>query len=314
MRDVGNKLVFGLVILFMVISIVMPSVIYFRYSDVVKPSQSYSVATVSLTVSLGVCGDDVCDGNETCSNCPGDCGACPPADTGTGGGGGGGGGAGPAYETHLLDFTKNIEYVIDPKRGDKIKTIFERGLEYNFDVTGFVAGSELLLGYKTESYEIGYYEIAYFDLDGDGMNDMSVNFADRTNVKFRALYFPTEEPGEEVLPMMSKEKIKYPVFVPGTGVGLNLLFILVLVAIAILIIFTYHHLKLRRLEKTQRKKIVKIYHTYKRSKKSKEDKIKMKEKLIKQKSLLQKAYKSGYVSKESYLKGSRRINNLVRKL
>lgn len=36
---------------------------------------------------LPFCGDGVCNGDETCSSCPGDCGACAPP----GGGGGGGG-------------------------------------------------------------------------------------------------------------------------------------------------------------------------------------------------------------------------------
>jgi len=58
-------------------------------------SQSALAATTSLTVTITVitppqtCGNSICTGNETCSNCPADCGACaaPPP---SGGGGGGG--------------------------------------------------------------------------------------------------------------------------------------------------------------------------------------------------------------------------------
>ena len=35
------------------------------------------------------CGDGLCNGDETCSTCPGDCGACPPSGGGPSGGGGG---------------------------------------------------------------------------------------------------------------------------------------------------------------------------------------------------------------------------------
>ena len=41
------------------------------------------------------CGDGICNGEETCSSCPQDCGPCPePSGGGSGGGGGGGGGFG----------------------------------------------------------------------------------------------------------------------------------------------------------------------------------------------------------------------------
>ncbi len=45
------------------------------------------------------CGDGSCNGSETCSSCPTDCGAC---DTGGGGGGGGGGGALPTSTTNKV--------------------------------------------------------------------------------------------------------------------------------------------------------------------------------------------------------------------
>lgn len=60
-------------------------------------SQLALAATTSLTVTITVltppetCGNSICTGNETCSNCPADCGACSAAQSPAGGGGGGGG-------------------------------------------------------------------------------------------------------------------------------------------------------------------------------------------------------------------------------
>lgn len=45
---------------------------------------------IATITPLPFCGDGTCNGNETCSTCSGDCGSCPPANTGGGGGGGGG--------------------------------------------------------------------------------------------------------------------------------------------------------------------------------------------------------------------------------
>ena len=224
-------------------------------------------------------------------------------------------GAAVDYETHLLDFTEEESYTISPKRGDKLKIILDFGLEYNFDVSGFVSRSSLLLSYEAESYEIGYYEMGYFDLTGDEINDIVISFVDGASLKIVSLYSPVSvTPDDKFSPVLEKEKIKYPLVVPGLEIGLNLIFIFVLIALAVLIVFIYHHLKLKRLEKTQGKSVVKIYHTYRKSRKSKEDKIKMKGKLNKQLMLLVKAHKSGYVSKQSYLKGRARINDLIRKL
>lgn len=53
---------------------------------------------LDLSLTKPACGDTICNGDETCSTCPGDCGACPPSSAsessggGVGGGGGGGGG------------------------------------------------------------------------------------------------------------------------------------------------------------------------------------------------------------------------------
>jgi len=53
-------------------------------------------ATTQLNLVIsGKCGNSVCAGSETCSNCPADCGSCPSGgDSGSSGGSGGGGGGG----------------------------------------------------------------------------------------------------------------------------------------------------------------------------------------------------------------------------
>ena len=53
--------------------------------------------TVTFNVDVPVCGDDLCEGSESCSNCPADCGTC---NTGGGGGGGSSGGGGGSSTTN----------------------------------------------------------------------------------------------------------------------------------------------------------------------------------------------------------------------
>ena len=286
-----KEIIAALAIALIAVSIVMPSILYFRHSNVLNPEDAFASATVSLNV--------------VASEVPGGGG-----DTGGGGGGGGGisvGSAGP--KIHLLDFSKQEEYSIFLRKGDKIKALFEGGLEYNFDVSSYFSKRELALDYKGEGYRIIYQEIAYFDLDVDGKDDMSVYIREDASVKFTALQIPGA-PGE--LPKMSKEQISFSGFTLP-GLKISLIFIFILVAVAFLIILVYHQLKLKRIEKTHKGKIKKIYVEYKSKKGTSDDKKEFKDKLSKQQSLLTKAYKSGYVSKDSYLKGKKRIGNLMRK-
>jgi len=54
-------------------------------------------SSICETEAGAVCGDGSCNGSETCSSCPGDCGGC-----GGGGGGGGGGGVTPPTTTKVI--------------------------------------------------------------------------------------------------------------------------------------------------------------------------------------------------------------------
>ncbi|MCK5321105.1 DNRLRE domain-containing protein [Candidatus Pacearchaeota archaeon] len=66
------------------------------YSGTEKAGAFRLFSTTSGNIS---CGDGTCNGDETCSTCPADCGTCPSEDTGGGGGGGGGTVETPTIET-----------------------------------------------------------------------------------------------------------------------------------------------------------------------------------------------------------------------
>lgn len=61
------------------------------------------------------CGDGNCLSEETCSSCPSDCGACPPAASTSSGssssGGGGGGSSGPAIAEKITEFFIQPDYI-----------------------------------------------------------------------------------------------------------------------------------------------------------------------------------------------------------
>ena len=62
-------------------------------------------STFSSTDS-SLCGDGTCNGTETCSTCPSDCGTCPVTDGGGSSGGGGGGGIRKTTEEELVTHNK----------------------------------------------------------------------------------------------------------------------------------------------------------------------------------------------------------------
>ena len=68
-----------------------------------------------------VCGDGVCNSDETCLTCPADCGVCTTPDDGTGGGGGSGGG------------TTTPEIVVEPMEIN-IKLAVNTNREYEIEV------------------------------------------------------------------------------------------------------------------------------------------------------------------------------------
>lgn len=285
-----REIVAALALALIAVSIVMPSIIYFKYTSSLSPEDSYATATVGLNVI----GPDVPSGG----------------DDGVSGGGGGAGGA-PSV-IHVLNFTEHEEYLIeDLVAGDRIDAIFEFGVRYIFYIELFEENEKLILEIAGQKFGLVYDELLFFDLDENGYDDLVVSF-DENGVKFKALDLTPV--GEDSVPTSRTEKIKQPLIFFPSGLEVTFWFVLVLLGVAILIVFIFHQLKLRRIEKIQSKKLRKMYVSYRKKKKTKEAKGLMEKKLNRQKRLLKTAYASKYISLNSYQKGLRRINNMQKRL
>lgn len=238
-----------------------------------------------------------------------DCGACAAA----GGGGGGGGGRMPVV--HLLNFKIDNTYSFFAFEGDKVKVVFVDATSYDFDIT-WASIAYLSLKLNDVEYRIANNEIGYFDFDNDGKNDLSVLYIGKTMEVVWTVLEKGVEPTGQIAPIFSKEKAKLAVGsdVEIFGKTISLIPILI-VFVAILIVFMMlHNTKLKKIEGHQKKKLNKIYNDYSKKKKTIEVKIKVKDKLNKQKNALERAYKSGYVKKEAYSKGKKRIDDLMKKI
>ncbi len=73
--------------------------IYDYNSKLAGHSSSEASVGVFIETSNATCGDNLCNGAETCSTCSSDCGSCPVSTTGSTGGSGGSGGGGGAYSS-----------------------------------------------------------------------------------------------------------------------------------------------------------------------------------------------------------------------
>ncbi len=130
------------------------------------------------TTSGGTCGDLTCNNGETCSTCPGDCGACSSGGTG----GGGGGGATKKfpeinftqYEKEIL-LTKNIEKNITLKITNTGK---EKMTDVSLELEGLNPDYYKITPLKIDSISVGESaEFGILFLIQDFVGEQNFNYA-----------------------------------------------------------------------------------------------------------------------------------------
>ncbi len=314
-----NDFLGGLSILVIFVSIITPAVLYLQVSQysVGESVTLAAVGTVSLTVAPE-CGDAVCETGEDCSSCSADCGVCAPTtpgDTGgSGGGGGGGGGSSSTPINYLYNFMEEDQYSNALDSGDTVILNFDSDAQYTFEITSVLVDNQLVFEYEGTEFTVYWDEVAYLDVDVDGNDDLKISFINE-HVVWTYLTSEVLPEGGAKSPVMKKEKVAFPslrgVSSPESVLSLIIIFVVMLIGAGV--IFYYQHHRLKRVEKIQSKKIPKLSRGYKSKDSSKEEKSKYKEKLLKQKSLLKESYEQGHVSKASYLKGKKRIENILKR-
>lgn len=94
------------------------------------------------------CGDGSCNGSETCSSCPADCGACPPS------GGGGGGYIAPAVETKVIFSGKaypSSDVTLLKDAQISASTVAGSDADFQIDLSGLSAGNYIFSVYSEDS-------------------------------------------------------------------------------------------------------------------------------------------------------------------
>lgn len=214
--------------------------------------------TFNITAGGVVCGDGRCNGTETTGStneyptCNRDCGS-PSITTTTGGGGGGGGGAGGGggggaavpSKTDLdskATFT-TVGYTAKQTQGDTaIFTV--AGTEYTAELTKLKDDSATIT-VAGQSTILNIGQTAQFDVNGEGVNDISVTLkgieGGRAEVVYKMLAKAPEKPAEEVPPEAEKkEEVKPPekeVIPPPSKAWIGWTIVAVIVLIGLIIYF-----------------------------------------------------------------------------
>lgn len=244
-----NRIIFFFVLLVLLFSIASPIFFYLNSYQYLSSEDvtSSAIATVSLTV-IPPCGDDLCEAGETCSTCPVDCGICELVDDVEGGTGGGGGTR--KSINYLLDFRQQDSYLLKLYTSDSVICLFENENKYSFDVKKSNVNNILTLKYLTKEFDIYWNEIAYFDLNLDGKDDLEITFID-DKIRWTSLMvdFGPEDEEVSLIPNMKKERVTTPLGYKLDILNSNLIAILFLLILIILVILVYQHLKLKKYER-----------------------------------------------------------------
>ncbi|MEK6915132.1 MAG: hypothetical protein AABW89_01160 [Nanoarchaeota archaeon] len=149
---------FGMIVLFIFAITISISSLYFSIwiyvndfgSKIAAHSSSEASIGLSVETSGATCGDDLCNGVETCSICPGDCGTCPSGSS-SGSGGGGGGGSG-TYTTPKFKISQdNFNIKLTSGESETNEIIIENIGEGQLDIKVSVTGIENIIVLNSNS-------------------------------------------------------------------------------------------------------------------------------------------------------------------
>lgn len=158
MIQIKNSLFFLLIIsgILSILSLVFSLWVYtYDYNSKLSGhSSSEASVGVFIEVSNATCGDNLCNGAETCSICSSDCGSCPVSTTGTsssGGssGGGGGGGFSTMPDFELSEESFNLKVVSGESETNEI--ILHNTGSLPLDISVSVTGIENYISFNTDS-------------------------------------------------------------------------------------------------------------------------------------------------------------------
>ncbi len=318
MGEVRSNLLLFLVLLLIFVSLVSPIAIHSKM-DNLSTGKATATGVVQLTVSDTVCGDAVCDPDESCSTCSADCGACDDGGDSGGGaaGGSGGGGAARQQVVHMLDFVSKEEYEFYAYENDKVHLYWSGDMVYKFEIKDVGPNREfVVLDYTDTGYEyrVSTKEMAYFDMDADGQDDFSVHYSEGNKLVWTKI-------GEGfigsdiIIPEFHKEEIsgegwRYPL---GFIYSKNLIIIVSIILVIIIVLFVLQHFKIKGVEKRQKGKLQRLHKKYVKSKKRAGARSAYKDKLRRQKDVLKRAYAEGHVKKGTYKSSMDRINRYLGK-